>query len=136
MALAAIAAVMWLRPHDHGENLASDRQVLRQVEELFPHQLNAVVQAGGQTSLSLSDSDEVGSSQPVLLIFKKQNDTIRVLSFSGHHVCVPLGSRESCFEVLETSDGGVILEGDKDAVLASRHPVIEGYAFRAQTLSL
>jgi hypothetical protein len=136
LTLAAIAAVVWFRPHDHGENLAGDRQVLRQVEALFPHQLNAVVQAGGQTNLSLSDAAELGSDQPVLLIFKRQKELIRVLSFSGHRVCVPLGSGESCFEVLETADGGVILEGEKDVVLASRHPVVEGYAFRAQTLSL
>jgi hypothetical protein len=135
-AVAAIATAIWLRPHDHAENLADDRQVLRQVEELFPNQLNAVVQAGGQTKLSLSDAAEVGSDQPVLLIFKRQKELIRVLSFSGHHVCVPLGSGETCFDVLETTDGGVILEGDKNVMLSSRHPVIDGYAFRAQTLSL
>jgi hypothetical protein len=133
--LAAVAAVLWLRPHAHGENLASDRQLLRQVEELFPHQLNAVVQAGGETNLSLSDAAEVGFDQPVLLIFKRQNDTIRVLSFSGHHVCVPLNGGETCFDVLESSDGGIILAGET-SVLAPGHLTVAGYTLSAKRLSL
>jgi hypothetical protein len=139
-ALAVLAAVifaaLWLYPRGSTENLADDRKMLREVEQLFPHQLNAVVEKGGQTDLSLTQVDEVGANQPVLLIFKRQNEVVRVLSFSGHRVCVPLGAHEACFEVLETADGGVILEGDKDVLLASRHPVIAGYSLRARTLSL
>jgi hypothetical protein len=130
--LAAIVC----RPRGGTENLADDRQMLRQIEQVFPHQLNAVVQKNGQVDLSLTETDEMGSDQPIVLLFKRENDVVRVLSFSGHYVCVPLGARKKCFEVLETTEGGIILESDKDVLIASRHPTIEGYAFRAQTLPL
>jgi hypothetical protein len=133
--LAGLAAIVFW-PRGGTENLAEDRQMLRQIEQLFPHQLNAVVQKNGQVDLSLTETDQVGSDQPVVLMFKRKNDVVRVLSFSGHRVCVPLGAQKTCFEVLETTDGGIILEGDKDVLIASRHPTVEGYAFRAQPLSL
>jgi hypothetical protein len=134
--IVVIAVTIWLRPRGSTENLASDRKMLEEVEQLFPHQLNAIVQKGDQTDLSVTQVNEVGGDQPVLLVFKRGNEIVRVLSFSGHRVCVPLGTDERCFEILETADGGVILEGKDDVLLASRHPMVAGYALQARTLPL
>jgi hypothetical protein len=76
----------------------------------------------------------VGSDQPVLVVFKQGQDTIRVLSYSGHRVCLMLGKTENCFDILATPTGGVILEGENKVWLASEHPEVAGYSLRAQTL--
>ncbi len=133
--LGLIVSAVALWPRDKAENLSEDRQLLRQVEQMFPQRLNAVVQAGNQVNLSISDNNQVGNDQPVLLIFKRQNDLIRVLSFSGHHVCVPLKGGETCFDVLESSDGGIILAGET-SVLEPGHLTVAGYTVSAERFSL
>lgn len=116
------------------ENLANDREVLRQMEQLFPNQIDAVVQRNGKTDLALADSPGVGGAQPLVVVFQRGKESIRVLSYSGHRVCLDLGGKTSCFDLLETPNGGVILEGTDRAWIASQHPVVQGYSVRAQTL--
>jgi len=116
------------------ENLAADRHILEQMEKLFPNQVDAVVVENGKVDLSIAQSPVLGADQPVLVLFKRGRETIRVLSYSGHHVCVKLGQSQSCFEILATPSGGVILEGKDQVWLASEHPVVDGYSVRAQSL--
>jgi hypothetical protein len=121
-------------PRPNPENLADDRQILQQMEKLFPNQINAVVEENGKVDLSITESPVVGADQPVLVIFQQGRETIRVLSYSGHRVCLMLGQKKNCLEVLATPTGNVILEGDDKVWVASDHPEIAGYAVRAQTL--
>jgi hypothetical protein len=116
------------------ENLANDRQILQQIEKLFPNQVNAVVEENGKVDLSIAQSPEVGSEQPLLVIFKQGDNTIRVLSYSGHRVCLMLGKTQNCFEILATPTGNVILEGEDKVWVASEHPEVSGYSVRAQML--
>jgi hypothetical protein len=132
--LMGILPFLFLSHPGAPENLATDREILRQMETLFPHQVDAVVQNNGKTDLSIAQAPVVGSDQPVLVLFKRGHDIIRILSFSGHRVCVDLGKTHDCFEILESPTGGVILEAEDGVWLASQHPVIAGYAVRAQTL--
>jgi hypothetical protein len=135
MALALVAAGFWAgQRHAAAENLAEDRKVLQQVDQLFPGQLNAVVEAKGKTDLSIGEGPMVGADQPVVVIFRRGNDRIRVLSYSGHRFCVDLGHLRSCFEILESPGGGIIVESDDNAWSVSQHPVIAGYSVQAQTL--
>jgi len=137
IALALILGTLpflFLRHPHNAENLADDRQILRQMEKLFPNQVDAVVVENGKVDLSVAQSPVVGSDQPVLVVFRRGRDTIRVLSYSGHRVCLKLGQTQNCFEILETPTGGVILEGDDQVWLASEHPKVAGYSVRAQTL--
>ena len=136
----ALAFVMGLLPflfikhRSTSENLANDRQLLQQMEKLFPGQVEAVVEKNGKVDLSIAQFPAVGSDQPVLVVFKHGRETIRVLSYSGHRVCLMLGKTENCFDILETPTGGVILEGKDKVWLASEHPNVGGYSLRAQTL--
>jgi hypothetical protein len=117
------------------ENLANDRQMLQQTEKLFPNQVNAVVEENGMVDLSIAQSPEVGSDQPLLVVFKQGNNTIRVLSYSGHRVCLMLGKTQICFEILATPTGNVILESEDKVWLASEHPEVSGgYSVQAQML--
>ena len=136
----ALAFVLGLLPffflkHDAtSENLVNDRKILQQVEKLFPNQVNAVVEENGKVDLSIAQFPVVVSDQPVLLVFKRGQESIRVLSYSGHRVCLLLGKTQSCFDILATPAGGVILEGEDQVWLASDHPHIAGYSVRAQSL--
>ncbi len=138
-ALGAIVVVLlavWIGAAHHTapEDLAGDRKILQQMQLLFPGQVDAVVQENGKTSLSVAQSTVVGSDQPVVILFKQGTQTIRVLSYSGHSVCLALGGQESCFEILATAAGGVLLEGRNHVWNAADHPKIAGYSVRAQTL--
>src|SRR6202044_1999941 len=108
------------------ENLANDREILRQMEKLFPNQVNAVVEENGKVDLSVAQSPVVGADQPVLVVFNQGRETIRLLSYSGHRVCLMLGKNRNCFEILATPTGGIILEGEDRVWLASEHPHIAG----------
>ncbi len=135
LALILGAVPPFFRNAHNSENLANDRQILQQTEKLFPNQVNAVVEQNGKIDLSIADSPVVGSDQPVLLLFKRGHDTIRVLSYSGHRVCLMLGKTQNCFEILATPTGGVILEGADQVWLGSEHPKVAGYSLRAQMLA-
>ncbi len=132
--LGTLPFLFFRHPHS-SENLANDRQILQQTEKLFPNQVNAVVEQNGKIDLSIAESPVVGSDQPVLLLFKRGHETIRVLSYSGHRVCLMLGKTQNCFEILATPAGGVILESEDQVWLASEHPKVAGYSLRAQTLA-
>ena len=116
------------------ENLANDRKILQQMQELFPNQVEAVVQKNGKTDLSITQSPAVGTAQPIVVVFQRGKESIRVLSYSGHHVCINLGNAHRCFDILETPGGGVMLESETQVWITSQHPMVEGYAVRGQTL--
>jgi hypothetical protein len=116
------------------ENVANDREILRQMEMLFPGQVGAVVQKNGKTELAIAQAPLVGSDQRLVVVFQRGQESIRVLSYSGHRVCIDLGKTHNCFDILETPGGGVILEGQDQVWLAAQHPVVNGYAVRAQAL--
>jgi hypothetical protein len=132
--LGLIASFFFHRPHAAKENLAYDRQILGQMEKLFPNQVDSVVEENGKIDLSVTQTSTVGSDQPVLVVFRKNAQSIRVLSYSGHHVCVALGKEHRCFDILATPSGGVILEADDKVWLNSERPVVAGYSIHAQTL--
>jgi hypothetical protein len=130
----SIFSFLFLKHQARPENLTNDREILQQVQKLFPDQVNAVVEENGKVDLSIAPSLLVGSDQPVLLVFKRGQESIRVLSYSGHRVCLMLGKTQNCFEILETPTGGVILEGEDKVWLASEHPQVAGYFVQAQSL--
>jgi hypothetical protein len=125
---------LYLLDRKPAENLANDREILDQMEKLFPGQVEAVVQKNGKTELSIAQTPVVGYNQPLVVVFQRGTESIRVLSYSGHQVCIDLGATHNCFDILETPSGGVILEGQDQVWLASQHPVVNGYAVRAQSL--
>ena len=139
LAAGALAAVLlgtglkWLHSPAR-EDLAGDRKILQQMQALFPHQVDAVVEENGKVDLSIAQAPVVGTDQPVVLLFRQGDRTIRVLSYSGHRVCVALDGGENCFEILATPAGGIILEGSDKVWIASEHPKIAGYTVHAQTL--
>jgi hypothetical protein len=136
LAVALSVFAFLMLSHRAPESSTDDRQMLGQMEKLFPNRINAVVEEEGKVNLAIADSDTMGSGQPVVVVFKHGSDTIRVLSYSGHRVCLMLGQTERCIELLATPTGGVILEEKDKAWLASDCPEIAGYSVQAKSLEL
>ena len=87
--------------------------VLAQVEALFPGQLNAVIEEeDGQVKVALAPQPQRPSDQPLLVEFRRGEEMVRVLSYSGRRVCVDLGGRHSCFDALLGDHGQVIVAGE------------------------
>jgi hypothetical protein len=133
-ALVSVLALVSLRTSSKAEDVAGDRQILRQMQQLFPNQVDAVVVENGKVELSIAQNPTVGSDQPVVVVFKRGEDSIKVLSYSGHRICLALGGEHNCFDILATPAGGVILEAENQVWLSSNHPVVAGYSVRAQIL--
>jgi len=96
-------------------------ETLRQMETLFPGQLNAVIERDGAIELDVAARPAPASEQPVLVEFSHGGEVLRVLSYSGRRVCVNLGGTPACFEALVTGEGNVILTGE-DFLWDSRKP--------------
>ena len=114
--------------------LASARTTLEQVEMLFPGQVNAVIQRGGDLDLELSDAPAGGDSQPVVVEFLRGDDAVRVISYSGRRVRVMLGGSIASFEPLVTSEGEIILSGEDFLWTPERSWAPSGYRVEARFL--
>ncbi|AHF91132.1 hypothetical protein OPIT5_13865 [Opitutaceae bacterium TAV5] len=126
------------------------REMLAQVEKLFPGQLNAVIERNGAVRIEVSEPSSIPArssaatvtvapltdSQPLVVQLQRGTERLRVLSYSGRSVCLDLNGSRVCFDVLATADGGVLLAG-ADFLWSPAHPVrVAGYEIRARSLSI
>ena len=135
--LGAVSLALWPggRPVLTNDGLAAWRKTFRQMEILFPGQLNAVIEQDGDVELDLAAESATPSEQPVLVEFSRGSHVLRVLSYSGRRVCVTLDGRNTCFEALVTGDGNVILTWD-DFLWVSQNPMPRaGYRMEAHSLT-
>ena len=133
VAVAAISALLFVRSHHAGGGEA-DAKLLKEMEVLFPGQIDSVVTRGGQVDLNLADAPDANSSQPLAVELRRDDQTIRVLTFSGRKVCLNLGGREECFETLVTGEGQVILSGDHFLWSTEDPKAVDGFSVHAATL--
>lgn len=133
IALALIMiGLVWHQGTDHTES--RDLMILGQVTELFPQTLEAIVERNGQVDVQLARDEVQLSHQPLMVIFKKGSEVLKVLSFSGREICIELNGRDVCMEVLAQENGDVIIAG-KDFLWSRQHPVIlNGFRVEARSL--
>lgn len=82
---------------------------LREIEALFPGQLQAIVFEKSGPRLLLSERPDVPRSAPIFVRICRNQDCRSYLTFSGQRV----GVAGEEFEVLLDANGGVILLGEK-----------------------
>lgn len=118
-------------------NARADVQMLAQMQQLFPDQLNALIERDGAVELDLSNRPQAAATeQPLLVQLERGDHRLRVLSYSGRSITVELKGARFTFEALVTSDGGVVLSGS-DFVWSSRQPGrLAGYRVVAQPLNV
>jgi hypothetical protein len=130
---ALVLAVVLLRPHPPAA--PRNAAVLAQVEALFPGQLDAVIEHGdGEMKVALAAQAQRPSDQPLLVEFRRGEAVVRVLSYSGRHVCVDLGGRHACFEALIGDRGEVIVAGEDFVWTARKRASAGGWQITAAPL--
>ncbi|MDR1190412.1 MAG: hypothetical protein LBK60_01940 [Verrucomicrobiales bacterium] len=90
-------------------------KMLAQIAQLFPDQLNAVIERDGDTRIILADRADpsLTVTQPLLVSLERRGEKINILSFSGRVVRFNLDGREISLETLLTAGGHVIVsDGD------------------------
>jgi hypothetical protein len=122
MALGAVAAclVMLLATrHDLStvtnirEQQEREQVMLAQFNDMFRGRLRAVISAGGQTQIVLSESELPAQRQPVAIRLTEKGQTVDIVSFSGENVKVKIAGREVDFDTLVDGQGKVILAGEE-----------------------
>jgi|GEM_PF-3429098 hypothetical protein len=123
LALPVLAALLLLplfrhtsspSPHPAATIASASRQLLAELEALFPGQLEAVVERNGAIQLELADAPTVPApaDQAVLVEFIRGAQRLRVLAYSGRLVRLRLDRDELQFSPLLTGTGQVLLAGD------------------------
>lgn len=141
LTVGLVAGVLVFRGRDQGavavEVTNADALTLAQMQELFPGQLNAVIERDGAVQLDLSAGQAPGTmnGQPVVVQLEGGGHRLRVLSYSGRSITLELKGAHLTFEALVTGDGGVVLSG-VDFVWSSAHPGrVAGYRIDARPLN-
>lgn len=111
-ALLLVGGLLLSRPSVSHPKTSGEAALLAQIQSEFPGELNAVIEQNGKVELALGDRPGPEPDQPLLVEFRRGNAVVRVLSYSGHHVCLDLGGRSACFEALIDDDGKVIVAGE------------------------
>jgi len=136
LALVVLMAglIVWLIPSAEFSKTAA-LEVLDQVAAEFPGKLEAVVERNGQVNVQLADEEIVSSAQPVLLVLKRGQERVRVLSYSGREVCLELNGRRTCLEMLAQDNGEVIVSGERFLWSRKNQAALDGYRIEASALS-
>lgn len=131
-AAAVLVALLLLReklpvaPAD--EQLAPLQACYRQIAEMFPGQLQAVVLSADGVQLQLSETGEVPNSRPLFVrICGPSSRCATAISFSGQKI--RLADRE--FEVLATGAGQIFLVG-KEGVWLPGQAALNGETWRCE----
>lgn len=112
-------------------------RLLAEVQQLFPHRLNAVIDRDGVLQLDLAPGDAaLAADQPLLVEFTHAGHSLRLLGFSGRSVEVMLDGRPVRLTPLLTGHGSVLLSGD-DFAWSPGHPTppsLAGWQIHARPL--
>lgn len=134
MLVAGLLMIGPFRPQPETDG-GADLRTLAQVEELFPGQLNAVIEKDGGVQIDLAGrASATAGEQPVLVQFERGGRRLRVLSYSGRSITLELKGETFTFEALVTGDGGVVLSGDDFAWSSAQPRRLAGYKIQARPL--
>ncbi len=125
LAASALLLVLGLRlaprpvassPTFAAASAADSRQLLAQLDQLFPGQLNALVETNGVLRLDLSSAPSPANATPddqsIVLEFTRAGRHLRVLAYSGRPVRIELDGVTLRFDPLLTTDRAIVLSGD------------------------
>jgi hypothetical protein len=114
-----------------GNGILQDTKVIREMMEMFPNRIRAIVQDERGMSLVLSDQPDVPTSAPLWVRVYRGKECLTLLTFSGQEMQIA-GQRVT---VLSDAEGGVILMGDRFA-WASADPGLAPADLRIQAKRL
>jgi len=115
--VVALAIGLFFERAKPGAGVAAE-DLLAQLQQLFPGQLNAVIERNGALQLELvaAGAEPAGGArlpgdQAILVELTRGSQRLRVFSYSGHSVRLELDGVEKQFDTLLTGEGGIVLAG-------------------------
>jgi len=139
-ALAALVILMgaYILFHSSGPDRPappSIAAVLQEMEALFPNRISALIWRNGELTVELAEPSGTPGN-PVEIVLTRDNDQIRVISYSGREVCVNLGGQQVCFEVLLSgTDDSAILLGQHYIWTPQNPASLEGFEIQVTTMN-
>lgn len=124
-------------PRAAADSAPAAAELLAQLEQLFPGQLNAVVDRDGVLQLDLATHASPASpaDQALLVELIRDDRRLRILAYSGRPVRLRLDGADLGFDPLLTSDGGVVLSGNDFAWSSSAPRLLAGWHVAARPLA-
>lgn len=142
LAAACVALLLTLRtPTTPSPTLPAfsegDLKLLAQLDQVFPGRVNAVIIRDGATELDLAERAPAvnASDQAVVIELSRDDQRLRVLSYSGRDVSLRLAAGTLDFSPLLTADGQVVLAGADFVWSTSAPGNFAGWSIRAHPLS-
>jgi hypothetical protein len=85
-------------------------ETLREISQLFPGQLDAIIAGPNGLDLRLSDSDSPGATdQPVQVTLASDGEQRTIITYSGRSVNLDFAGSQRCITPLIDGDGAVIV---------------------------
>lgn len=131
IALGFFVGVRFGKQTSPEESLAAVQKYFREIEEMFPNQVRAIVFENGTPRLVLSEKADVPDSSPLFLKVCGGQSCQQVVTFSGQQIQI----NSESFEVLSGSRGEIILVGN-NSVWSSAEPNRTKMKIEARTLEL
>lgn len=113
-------------PDSAADSAAQSRDLLAELNTLFPGQLNAVIDRDGVLQLDLAATSHTSpavADQAILVELLRDGRILRILAYSGRTVRLELDGVSLRLDPLLTSAGDVLLAGD-DFVWSSARPAV------------
>lgn len=105
----------WLKPSPAPLSANDCRQLLVQLNQLFPGQLNAVIEFDGGVKLDLSDATTTpaAADQSIVIELRRKEHLVRIIAYSGRPVDIAVAGLSLRIDPLLTTKGGVLLASDR-----------------------
>jgi hypothetical protein len=136
--LLLLAIGWWLQPSPITDPDKSARQLLAQLVQLFPGQINAVVDYNGTVKLDLADAttSAIPVDQAVVIELRREGRLVRIFAYSGRPVNIAVAGLSFRMDALLTANGGVLLATD-NFVWSTAQPAnadLNGWSISARSL--
>ena len=114
-ACVLLAAAWWLQPR--GTTPDDSAAMFSEMEQLFPSQLDSVIVDGADVTVkTAAEPMMTPEDQRVCLTLSKAHGSLRVLTYSGRRVCVPVDGSVLCLTPLLQGDGTVFVLTDTQII--------------------
>ena len=106
------------------------------MEALFHEQLTAVIQESGKTEVRLTNSNLTAApkTQAIMIVLKKGDSLIKILSYSGQQIEILLNGTKTVLEPLVTGSGEIMILNGETLWKSTQPKNIQSYQVSATPL--
>ncbi len=123
-------------PRTQTISIAEHRKIMKEMEALFHEQLTAVIQESGKTEVRLTNSNLTAApkTQAIMIVLKKGDSLIKILSYSGQQIEILLNGTKTVLEPLVTGSGEIMILNGETLWKSTQPKNIQSYQVSATPL--